>query len=249
MSTMAAALEKAGFNKADMEAYATAVKFLKSGGTEDRWLSVFRRAAASISREGQKSPVKKDHEGYADATNPIPTEGQVPSVQSNHNRSADGGNPMPGENQMHLAREGQQTGADARRPMLDQGQPRDARNGRLNIAEVKHPIASGRGHLDSAKGQPLTASPAREPSEAYLRAAAQSRLETARTALYLHKTSDGRWWGDVHPREFAGMMRDGKIAEACTRVFGPFSAKQMGMKLGELLNDKQQKRVWELANE
>jgi hypothetical protein len=43
----------AGFNRAEMEAGAAAMKFLESGGTEERWIAVYRATAERMSGRGQ----------------------------------------------------------------------------------------------------------------------------------------------------------------------------------------------------
>jgi hypothetical protein len=79
--------------------------------------------------------------------------------------------------------------------------------------------------------------PARDPSAAYLRAAATSARATAKLMLDLKRTSTGHRWGDITPRQFDGMVRDGHIAWAIKEAYGPFNDKQLDMKLRDFIPD------------
>jgi hypothetical protein len=79
--------------------------------------------------------------------------------------------------------------------------------------------------------------PARDPSAAYLDAVAETARKNARLMLELQKTSAGKIWGSVKPREFPGMKRDGRVVEAIEYYYGPISDKQMNKELREFLPD------------
>jgi hypothetical protein len=102
------------------------------------------------------------------------------------------------------------------------------------------PIAGGESHHAAApKRQLKHALPASEPSAAYLKAAGEYRLQAARNALYRHKTSNGAWWGDVHPYEVVGMTRDNIRGMALMSACGPLNPKQMQMTFAQLLKPDQ----------
>ena len=79
--------------------------------------------------------------------------------------------------------------------------------------------------------------PPREPSAAFIAAAAKSRKESAKVLLEVRQTSTGKVWGSVKPREFSGMIRDGDMARAIREAYGPFSEKQKDLELREFLPD------------
>lgn len=95
--------------------------------------------------------------------------------------------------------------------------------------------------------------PVREPSSAFRAALLESRKEAARTVLYRYRTSMGKWWGDVHPYEVAGMARDTIRGTALMAAVGALNANQMKMTFGQLLAPKKaeiamKKADLELAN-
>ena len=152
---------------------------------------------------------------------------------------------------------------------LDEGHILAAENSQAHRADVQPPpIAGHEAHVredqpsragdglagaEAGEYMPVKAGadvpPAREPSDAYIRAAAQSRMETARVMLEVHQTSDGRRWGAIKPREFPGMMRDGKLAAAIGEAYGPFSPKQSGMELRLFLPDEVFRKALAIARQ
>lgn len=83
-------------------------------------------------------------------------------------------------------------------------------------------------------GRP-SARPQPAPSQSYLDASFKSRMMTARTMLDTRKTSDGRWWGDVHIYELFAMDREGSFARAVIATLGAVNEKQKRMRLREVL--------------
>jgi hypothetical protein len=243
------AFDNAGYDLLRLELKTVAQRF-----SREDWIAIYDEAVGS----GRHPNVRQDQACFvAPASEPMAGEGQSRSAQQDQEHLADARQPLAsGEGpSAHVQQDPATLASPAREPdspIPDGGQFDAAQQGQSGAASARNLIASGTGQqLRVQQDQRSSAPPAREPrgpSEAYLRAAAKSRLETARTMLYLHKTNDGRWYGDVYVYEFPQMERDAKFAEAFKKVFGPFSAKQERMKCGELLNAEQQERVWKLAN-
>lgn len=236
MSTvMGDALQRAGFIKERYQLWAPIEAFIRAGGTELDILDVYREIAGKIRREGPDQSVPhKDHFACADATNPIQREGLArraengldsPADPLNRSVNADLSQPMPGADLKKLVQTDQAVCAGARQPITSgKGQARHV-------------------HQDRSSNAP----PAREPSDAYLKAAAASRQQTARTLLDVRKTSDGRLWGDVCPYELPGMKRDGAFATAALQALGALNERQKRIKLRELLTPTQIPKLFEEA--
>lgn len=238
MTKMKEALEKAGYSKADMQAAMWAAAFIELSGTREGWIAAYD--AAELRRVGQSSDVQEGRYAVADATNPIQREGQSQSVQQDQTASADPLNPMRQEGQLRVDQQVHGSAADLSQPMPGAGQSRNADDGHSDIVSVRQPITSGGGHHFRAQtGHSGAAPAARDPTDAYLKAAAASRQQTARTLLDLRKTSAGKWWGDVRPEEFPGMKRDGEFVKAVEGILGPLNAKQQAMTLRELMSPNQ----------
>jgi hypothetical protein len=246
-TALGAALERAGYSKAEMEFWPAVENFIRSGGSVERGTALLQRAANAMRGQGHVRDASDGPRDHADPSHP-PSQGPAAIAVNGPLPLAEAGHQTPQVSPPNAADDGRFLRADLRPPMPGKGHIQSADNGHPRPADARQPIASGGANEKLPARAISSVPPAREPSAAYLRAAAQSRLESARTALYLHKTSSGQWWGDVHVYELAGMERDGKVAQAFHKVFGPFNARQEKMKLGELLNEKQQKQIWELAN-
>jgi len=114
---------------------------------------------------------------------------------------------------------------------------------KVTLASAAELIASGKAIMALPKQATAGMPPAREPSDAFRRALAQDRIQTNRIWLDTRKTSDGRYWSAVHPREFSGMKRDGHIATVIEKVYGPFNVKQMNTPLADLITPAMEKKI------
>lgn len=235
MTTIAAALEKAGYgySRAQMEIYPAIEQFVSAGGTELALLTVYREA---IRRGGQGCGVQSVQGYSAATTNPIPRDGQLPYVREDQVVVAEPGNPMPDEGPRDNVHQDPKAFADVRQPIPDSGHFRRVQQDQKTDAAAGNPNTRGSGHSASAhQGRRSLAAPARGPSQAYIEAAGKSRLQTARTLLDVRKTSDGRYWGDVCPYEFVGMERDGSIARRARDLLGTLNDKEERTTLRNLL--------------
>jgi hypothetical protein len=241
MTQMSDAFARAGLTRIDYEAAAAALKFINSGGSREAWIQAFDRAAASKRSTDQDGNDGNVQASVVQASPPKPSEGQINRVGNNQARLADA------------------------RPPITSGHERDAQRGQNQspIPAVGHEPIAPQGHMKHVDGgKPITSGaamngasqkaiqrppPAREPTQRYLHAMAESRRATAKVQLEIMKTSNGVVWGDIRPREFAGMIRDGHMAWAIKEAFGPFNPRQENMQLREFLPDAVFKKAITLA--
>ena len=240
-------LEQAGFDRKRLEARAIIVNLMKGGLSAQELIEIVREVAETLSGD-QGRYVQQDQSAPVPAQPPMPEGQKSPAIDGLH-LCADGHPIASGADQTPDVHNGPGVVCPpARTPVSPMPDPKRVVH-QDHVTAARHSSPELRGQPETSRNaHPQGAPKAREPSHAYLRAAAQSRLETVRTALYLHKTSTGRWYGDICPYEFPGMKRDGKFAEIFEHVFGPFNDKQSRMKCGDLLNAKQQDEVWRLLN-
>lgn len=76
MTALLAALERAGLSRADMEAYAWALRFINQGGSREAWIAAFDKAAEKLSGQGRIIHAVSGQRGSAEARQPMPSEGQ-----------------------------------------------------------------------------------------------------------------------------------------------------------------------------
>lgn len=258
MTAISDAFARAGLTRIDYEAATAALRFINSGGSREAWMQAFDRASASkrskdhstVARDGQfetvpASPPKPsegqcpsvgdDHRRLADARPPI-TSGQTGNAQSGHAVAA-AGDSIPAVGHDDTAHLGRAYVADSGKPILGEGQNDRVGNDQMVDANTQKPITSGAADFTLPKKAKPSVPPAREPTQRYLNAMAESRRATAKVQLELLKTSNGVPWGSIRPREFVGMIRDGHMAWAIKEAFGPFNPKQENMELREFLPD------------
>lgn len=238
MTVIKDALNKAGYDEARHHFLTIVRNMLKQGKSAEWCIGIVREAAVEIPVAGQISSVLTDQlrsagdrslltSGEANqmvAARPetCPPPARVPDCPGDHHH--------PGRNAHPESVSGApQSRAADHACVVPQDQ-----TGRVT---ARPPIASGKAIDDSAVRPILAVPPARDPSDSYLRAAAASAKATAKLMLDLKKTSTGDLWGDVTPRQFEGMVRDGNIAWAIKEAYGPFNDKQLDMKLREFIPD------------
>lgn len=258
MTAISDAFARAGLTRIDYEAATAALRFINSGGSREAWMQAFDRASASkrskdhstVARDGQfetvpASPPKPsegqclsvgdDHHRLADARPPI-TGGQHSGVQQDRMANA-AGDSIPAVGHDKCAQEGPPSDAEGGKPVLGGGQNDRVGNDQMVDANARKPITSGAAVSSVSRKTASAMPPAREPTQRYVNAIAESRRATAKVQLELLKTSNGVPWGSIRPREFVGMIRDGHMAWAIKEAFGPFNPKQENMELREFLPD------------
>jgi len=149
--------------------------------------------------------------------------------------------PIPGEDQLVCVHQDHPTTVPAGEPVPDQ--PPSVQQDRSQ--RVGEPVASEEALSAVPKEAKSPLPPARDPSDAYLKALAETQRKNVRLMLEMQKTSAGKVWGSVRPREFPGMKRDGRLVEAIEYHYGPISDKQMNKQLREFLPDAIFKRAIE----
>ncbi len=108
MNAMAGAFDKAGFNRAEMEAGAAAMKFIQSGGTLERWVAVYRASAERMSGMGQKEVAENGPHIGAQTRQPNEDGGAASSVPQGHQVHAPSSSPnRGGEGHFMVASPGQ----------------------------------------------------------------------------------------------------------------------------------------------
>jgi hypothetical protein len=266
MTIIKDAMHRAGFDRKKFELRVVLKNFLLAGGTYEDVIGILDE----LRSEGHRTAVQQDqnaiapappplpredhgsravlgHEPAVDARQPITGEGQISIVQQNHVVDASAGALVPGADQLGGVQQDQVHVVGAGTPLPGEGRSTVVGDDHRSSADTRKPITGG----VATPGAPAKASipppPAREPDEAYKRAVARSRAETAKVQLELRKTSNGTPWGSVKPYEFVGMERDGHIAWAIRETFGPFSPKQEQMELRQFLPDEIFKRALTLA--
>ncbi len=224
MTALRAALEKAGYSKPSMEAYAWASRFIEQGGTREAWIEAYDRAAEKLPREGQyEAAANGGHHPGADPRPPLSREGQRPNA-------AEGGRSMSADSGRHLPAGGHRTSA--------------VPSGQGKIASGRRPIASGGGQKSSVSHDLIAgAHPAREPSAGQRDAAAKVAKTIAITVLDTTKTADGKRWGDVIFYELGGMLRDGAIAKMVRYQLGEVPVELRDRRLRELITPDDFKSV------
>jgi hypothetical protein len=252
MTAIQEAFEKAGLKPRDVEFDRAIAVYLNSGGTIDE-------ARDRVDLAAKRMPVMDHGE--------IARQSQVLNVQPRQTSEDVRGHPFVVSN-------GPSVNASPSSPVEDGGgqtliasdghaelaPPSSSNRGQEAIADVPsratilvppagEPSAGGESHHAVApKRQSKHALPASEPSAAYLKAAGEYRLQAARNALYRHKTSNGAWWGDVHPYEVVGMTRDNIRGMALMSACGPLNPKQMQMTFAQLLKPNQAEIAMEKAD-
>lgn len=238
MTVLKDALNKAGYDEARHHFLTIVRNMLKQGKTAEWCIGIVREAAAEIPVAGHERSVRKDHHQLA-ADRSLLTSGEanqmvavrpetflpparVPDCPGDHAQNAGDGHGCI------VSGAPQSRAADHACAV-----PQD----RFGCVTARPPIANGKANEFVAERPGPTLPPARDPSNAYLRAAAASAKATAKLMLDLKKTSTGDLWGDVTPRQFEGMVRDGNIAWAIKEAYGPFNDKQLDMKLRDFIPD------------
>ena len=160
---------------------------------------------------------------------------------------------MPGEGQMPRASDGHDDHADARQQVEGEEAGRSLPQGHSRNASSPSSNRGGEGHTEDARtmSQTNSALPVREPSASYLKTLGEERKAIARSVLYEVRTSDGKWWGDIHPYEVSGMARDHIRGTALMSALGPLNSRQMKMTFGELFkpHSEQAKIAMDKADE
>lgn len=214
-TAMAAALKEAGISPRLAALNKACALFLNQGGTSDEWQRQRVVVDEYFSRmlNGDHAKVAQSGQGKAyPVQQPIPDRGQVQGANDGHPTHAPVGNPNQSEGQLGFAH----TGLSLSAPTLS-------------------PIASEAS--ESMAQKPIVATPARDPSAGFIQASIAANREIAKSILYRVKTSDHRWWGDVHPYEIEGMHRDSLRGKALLAACGALNTKQMRMPFRDLLSD------------
>lgn len=258
MTAISDAFARAGLTRIDYEAATAALRFINSGGSREAWMQAFDRAAASKRSGDQSEAARSGHNGCVPASPPKPSDGHVcgvgsdqvtpaiarPPITSSQAANAQSGqvkaaagDSIPAVGHDKRAQEGHPSDADGGKPILGGDQGPRVGNDQASHVPTQKPFTSGAAVLGVPKRAGRTLPPAREPTQRYVNAIAESRRATAKVQLELLKTSNGVPWGSIRPREFVGMIRDGHMAWAIKEAFGPFNPKQENMELREFLPD------------
>jgi hypothetical protein len=224
------ALAALGLNRSEYEFAAAISKLWNSGVTAERGRVIYETLAERMPGKGQ--------EDFA-------SDGQKLDAKPRQ--------PMPDISQSNRASDGHRSDADSPAPIEDDGANEHKPLGHGPDAPSSSPARGGEGQSAHAQDRRIgvalpAATPAREPSPTYLKAAGDSRRETARSILYRYKTSTGAWWGDVHPYEVSGMTRDSIRGLAIMSTLGPLNSKQMNMTFDQLLTPEQAQIAMEKAD-
>lgn len=216
------AFEKAGLPPRDNEFLLAIAKYLNSGGTIERCHALVDQVAAKMGKVGQTT-VALSQKIDADLPQPTPSKGQACRAQQGHMDPANARPPLPA-GQGPPAHQGQNTNAN--------GQPN----------------ASGKAKPSAPVRAKFIPPPVREPSEARIAAMEQAKRKAAHSILYRYRTSDRRFWGDVHAYEVGTMMRDSIRGQALLSACGALNDLQMRMTFAELLKPNQAKLAMEKAD-
>lgn len=251
MTAIGDKLLQAGFNRAAFEIKAIAKNWLQNGGSRHAWIQAIDDAADEMRDTGQSILVGNDHALCAGVPHPMPGEGQECHAGNGHLKIADARQPIASEadHSKGVQSDPACSVPSAGEPIPPAGQQWRVRQDRCLGASTGNPITGGKANGLVPVRANRALPPTREPSRAYLDAAAASAKATAKLQLELRQTSTGKVWGAVRPREFVGMVRDGEIAWAIKEAFGPFSSKQENMELREFLPDAVFKKALVLAEQ
>lgn len=266
MTIISDALDRAGFDRKKFELRVVLKNFLECGGSRADVIAILDELRSGdhgsdvrgdhalsvpppppLPREGQRSDAGNGQTSDADARQPIASEGHSPAVQQDRSKTAPAGDPIPGIGPMMVVHPDLARNAIAGNPSPDVGHTRNVKNDQAPFADIRTPLTGGKAIAVVPPKANAVMPPAREPDEAYLHAIAETQRRTAKVQLDLLKTSTGQFWGDIRPREFPGMERDGHIASAIREAYGPFSVKQEHLPLRDFLPDEVFRKALTLA--
>lgn len=157
---------------------------------------------------------------------------------------------MPGEGRKEVASDGRLPSADARQQVEGGEASCTVPSGLSGSASPPSSNRDVEGHMTSANhSQIRLATPVARPSPVRsargLAAIASTQITMKRGYLLIHKTSDGRSWGNVGWHELDGMKRDGAIARLLKeRVPAPL---KYTATLNEVLTDAQFMEIYDAS--
>lgn len=215
-TAMAAALKEAGISPRLAALNKACALFLNQGGTIDEWQrqrTVVDEYFSRMLNSGQPTGAQSGHASHSTVQQPIPDSGQLSRASNGPHTSATVGNPNQSEGLSKRANH----------------------DGQTPIAPALSSIASEA--ISTAPAKASASIPARDPSAGFVQASIAANREIAKSILYRVKTSDHRWWGDVHPYEIEGMHRDSLRGKALLAACGALNTKQMRMPFRDLLSD------------
>ena len=210
MTALAAALERAGFSKAEMEAFSAAIKFIQQGGKREQWIAVFDRAAERMCSKGHITADNNVHSDRANAAHEKAGKAKK-TVSKDLGPYANPAPLIPGKGQAHVAD-----------------------NSLARVANAGKSI-TGADQACCVKNDHSTPVRASEPSKSFIDAKVRTFKLAARSVMDKTLASDGRPWSRIKYHEGFGAMRDGAIHKELHRIIGPLFGKKRDCTYAELV--------------